>query len=84
MIPEDKIMHFCAGIIAYCSIFICLSLFDLPLDRKVKWSILVAGLAGGAKEIRDFYFHGDCDVYDWVATLAGGIGAWLTTVWFSL
>ena len=71
-IPDDKVRHFAVGVVIYA-----VAHFAGPV---VGMTAVVA--AGVVKEIYD-YFHKDPhtpDVWDAVATIAGGGVAWICTL----
>ncbi len=63
-IPEDKRMHFITGCLIG-GLFCCLF--------SMKTGIVAAAIAGMAKEVWDSYGHGTPDIWDAVATTAGGV-----------
>ena len=64
----DKMLHFGAGMLAYgVGAFLGGPLMGL----------LLAFFAGLLKEVYDFHGYGTVDAMDFLATLAGGITAWL-------
>lgn len=70
-LPHDKKLHLVAGFaIAWLSGIACLKL-GMPL-----WIAgALAVLAGALKEARDALGYGDCDLWDFVATMAGVVAA---------
>lgn len=69
----DKLMHITAGAIASAVVFCATS--------NPWWGLVAAVVAGAAKEFWDSLGHGTVDVWDAVATAAGGAavscGIWL-------
>lgn len=63
-IPKDKLTHIAAGAIASAVVF-CAS-------NNLWWGFAAAVVAGAAKEYWDSRGHGTVDVWDFVATAAGG------------
>lgn len=68
-IPYDKQLHFGAGFVS--SLIIC------TLTKSTVAGIGVALILGASKEIYDYFYGGDVEFLDVVATVFGGIIATL-------
>ena len=67
--PYDKILHFLAGIVAYC----------VGASVRPAIGIGLALAAGAVKEVHDYYDYGGFDWSDMAATWAGGITGYIIT-----
>jgi hypothetical protein len=73
-IPADKQGHALIGALIFVLASFVLLLF-LPMPLVPPQALLIVVVIGALKEIYDAY-HPDmhtCDVWDWVATVAGGM-----------
>ncbi len=61
-IPIDKQAHFLGG----------MAIAALLCPYMFLWAFFVAGFAGAAKEVRDYYGNGTVDFGDLLATVLGG------------
>lgn len=61
LIPKDKLLHFCAGLLI------------AQLAYLWTWLIVFPFVIGLLKEIYDEYKYGGFDWRDWLATVAGAV-----------
>lgn len=75
-ISQDKLLHFIAGLLIVSVCSLC------TVFAPYAWS--VAALAGFGKECYDSLHHGEVDVWDFAATMAGAfvmqIVVWLDII----
>lgn len=70
-IPEDKLKHGIAGAIIYLGTMLALELCGSEPDHHLQLAAVL--LVGIGKEIWDSFGYGECDIWDLVATMTGGL-----------
>lgn len=67
-LPHDKCLHIIVGLIIFTAVHFV----------SIEMGIAAVALAGLGKEFADWYTgHGTADVWDFVATVVGGIFGWI-------
>lgn len=68
----DKIAHFIEFYFYAITVIIGFDSFDLPKTKLIKYSILWTAFWGIFDEVHQYFVPGrDCNLYDWLADLAG-------------
>lgn len=79
LIPQDKVLHFIVGMaVAYIALLLLYFFEYLKPDiglwaPKEQLSILAVTIIGAGKELKDLFGEGTPDLFDFVATVLGGL-----------